>query len=98
MTKTAIILAALALAGAANSTARAADGDTVKAIKARGELLCGVSTGVSTGMSTLDNQGNWKGLEVEFSRGLAAAMLGDATIWTRPRAALSEAARSATSD
>jgi len=57
--------------------ARAADGDTVKAIRARGELLCGVSTGVSTGMSTLDNQGNWKGFEVEFCRGVAAAVLGD---------------------
>ncbi len=73
-----IILAVLAATGAAAIPAVAAEGDTVKAIRARGELLCGVSTGVSTGMSTLDNQGNWKGLEVEFCRGLAAAMLGDA--------------------
>ena len=77
MKKLTIVLAALAFAGAATNTAGAADGDTVKAIKARGELLCGVSTGVSTGMSTLDNQGNWKGMEVEFCRGLAAAVLGD---------------------
>ena len=56
----------------------AASGDTVAAIKQRGELLCGVSTGVSTGMSTLDNQGQWKGFEVDFCRGLAAAILGDA--------------------
>lgn len=74
-----IILAALALASAAALPAEAAEGDTVKAIRARGELLCGVSTGVSTGMSTLDNQGNWKGMEVEFCRGLAAAILGDAS-------------------
>lgn len=74
-----IILAALALASAAALPAEAAEGDTVKAIRARGELLCAVSTGVSTGMSTLDNQGNWKGMEVEFCRGLAAAILGDAS-------------------
>lgn len=52
----------------------AAQGDTVNAIKARGELNCGVSTGVSTGMSTLDNAGNWRGMEVEFCRGVAAAI------------------------
>lgn len=57
---------------------QAAQGDTVNAIKQRGELNCGVSTGVSTGMSTLDNVGNWKGMEVEFCQAVAAAILGDA--------------------
>ncbi len=57
--------------------AAAGAGDTVNAIKERGELLCGVSTGGSTGLSTLDNQGNWKGFEVDFCRAVAAGILGD---------------------
>lgn len=52
---------------------------TVDAIKKRNQLACGVSTGLSTGMSTLDDQGNWKGLEVDFCRALAAALLGSET-------------------
>ncbi len=73
--KTFVISAACALALPA--AAIAAQGDTVNAIKQRGELNCGVSTGVSTGMSTLDNTGNWRGMEVEFCRAVAAAILGD---------------------
>ncbi|MBI1775999.1 MAG: amino acid ABC transporter substrate-binding protein [Proteobacteria bacterium] len=52
--------------------------DTVNAVKQRGQLLCGVSTGGSTGMSTLDSQGNWQGFEVDFCRAVSAALLGDA--------------------
>lgn len=68
------LTAAVALVGGAN----AQQVDTVGAIKARGQLNCGVSTGVQTGMSTLDASGNWAGFEVDFCRGLAAAILGDA--------------------
>jgi general L-amino acid transport system substrate-binding protein len=68
------LTAAAALVGGAN----AQQVDTVGAIKARGQLNCGVSTGVQTGMSTLDASGNWAGFEVDFCRGLAAAILGDA--------------------
>lgn len=57
----------------------AADGDTINAIRSRGAILCGVSTGASVGMSTLDDRGQWRGLEVDFCRALAAALLGDAT-------------------
>ena len=72
-----ILTISAAIAMAVPVAALAAQGDTVNAIKARGELNCGVSTGVSTGMSTLDNAGNWRGMEVEFCRGVAAAILGD---------------------
>ncbi len=50
---------------------------TVDAIKARDALICGVSTGTSIGMSTLDDAGNWAGLEVDYCRAVAAAILGD---------------------
>lgn len=69
-------IAALVLG--AGTAAQAQQQDTLAAVKARGELNCGVSTGVQTGMSTLDSEGNWKGFEVDFCRGVAAAILGDA--------------------
>ncbi|RTM05538.1 MAG: amino acid ABC transporter substrate-binding protein [Hyphomicrobiales bacterium] len=56
----------------------AAEGDTVNAIKQRGELVCGVSTGTAIGLSTLDQSGKWTGLEVDYCHALAAALLGDA--------------------
>lgn len=59
--------------------APAAEGDTVNAIRSRGALLCGVSTGGSVGMSTLDDRGQWRGLEADFCRAVAATLLGDAT-------------------
>jgi general L-amino acid transport system substrate-binding protein len=71
----AISAAILALA-MSTASAFAAEGDTLNAIKQRGEVTCGVSTGASVGMSTLDDKGNWAGLEVEFCRALAAAVLG----------------------
>jgi len=72
-----ILIAAVAglLAGiAAAADARAAD--TAKVIKERGRLRCGVNTG-SAGFSAPDSQGNWKGLDVDTCRALAAVMLGD---------------------
>lgn len=52
-------------------------GKTLDAIKARGHILCGVSTGVN-GFSAADSNGKWTGLDVDVCRGLAAATLGDA--------------------
>jgi len=57
--------------------ASAAEGDTVAAVKQRGVLNCGVSTGGSTGMSTLDDKGNWNGFEVDFCHAIAAGLLND---------------------
>jgi len=51
-------------------------GKTLDAIKQRGQLLCGVSTGVA-GFSAPDAQGKWSGLDVDVCRALAAAVLGD---------------------
>ena len=68
------VLTAMAMAA---GSAVAAEGDTLQAIKQRGDVLCGVSTGQNVGLSTLDDKGNWAGMEVEFCRSLAAAVLGD---------------------
>lgn len=51
---------------------------TIDKIKQRGELICGVSQG-SAGLSLPDAQGVWHGLDVDYCRALAAAVLGDAS-------------------
>ena len=73
------IVCAAAMAALLAVPAAAGSNGTVDAIKKRGEVVCGVSTGQSTGMSTLNNKGDWQGFEVDFCRALAAALLGDAT-------------------
>ena len=52
-------------------------GKTLDAIKARGQVICGVNTGLA-GFSAADSQGNWSGLDVDICRAIAAAVLGDA--------------------
>ncbi len=53
-------------------------GKTLDAIKARGQLVCGVNTGLA-GFSAADSQGNWTGLDVDVCKAIAAAILGDAS-------------------
>jgi general L-amino acid transport system substrate-binding protein len=53
-------------------------GKTLDAIKARGQLVCGVNTGLA-GFSQADSQGNWSGLDVDVCRAIAAAVLNDPT-------------------
>jgi len=53
-------------------------GKTLDAIKARGQLICGVNTGLA-GFSQADNQGAWSGLDVDVCKAVAAAILGDAS-------------------
>ncbi len=50
---------------------------TKDAVKKRGYLECGVSTGLP-GFSDTDEKGNWAGLDVDICRAVAAAVLGDA--------------------
>lgn len=67
-------LLAAALLAATTLTSHAA---TLDSVKQRGTLVCGVSTGFA-GFSTLDSQGNNRGLDVDYCRAIAAAVLGDA--------------------
>ena len=52
-------------------------GKTLDGIKARGQVICGVNTGLP-GFSAADSAGKWSGLDVDVCRALAAATLGDA--------------------
>jgi len=56
--------------------AAAEDGPTLKAVKERGELICGVHQG-RYGFAIADSKGKWVGLDVDFCRAVAAAVLGD---------------------
>jgi general L-amino acid transport system substrate-binding protein len=52
-------------------------GATFDAVKSKGFVQCGVSTGLP-GFSSVDVQGNWSGLDVDVCRAVAAAVFGDA--------------------
>jgi general L-amino acid transport system substrate-binding protein len=75
---TAKTLCALAAAVLGLAAVPAHAGKTIDAIKARGQLVCGVNTGLA-GFSAADSQGNWSGLDVDVCKAIAAALLGDAT-------------------
>jgi general L-amino acid transport system substrate-binding protein len=51
---------------------------TLKLIKERGHLICGVSQGL-TGFSASDEKGNWSGFDVELCRAVAAGIFNDPT-------------------
>ena len=51
-------------------------GKTLDAIKARGQVACGVNTGLA-GFAAADSSGKWSGLDVDVCRALAAAVLSD---------------------
>lgn len=53
----------------------AAPSKTLKAVKARGTLRCGVNPELP-GFAFQDNSGRWRGFNVDFCRALAAAVLG----------------------
>ena len=66
------------LALAAGLTAQAASAQTLKTVKDRGQLSCGVSQGLP-GFSTPDDKGNWTGIDVDICRAIAAAIFNDAS-------------------
>jgi general L-amino acid transport system substrate-binding protein len=49
---------------------------TLKAVKERGLLNCGVGQGL-LGFSSEDDKNNWTGFDVDICRAIAAAVLGD---------------------
>ncbi len=75
------VLGALLLgAGLALSPKAQAQGSgsaTIDTIKSRGQLVCGVSTGVA-GFSLADSKGVIQGIDADTCRAVAAAILGDA--------------------
>ena len=55
-----------------------AQAGTLDDVKSKGYLDCGVSTGLA-GFSQKNEKGEWSGLDVDVCRGVAAAVLGDAS-------------------
>jgi len=53
-------------------------GTTFDAVKAKGYVQCGVNTGVP-GFSGADSQGQYRGIDVDLCRAVAAAMFNDAS-------------------
>lgn len=68
---TAITVVALSIA-----TSTAGGAQTLKTVKERGKLNCGVSQGL-LGFSSMDNKSAWTGFDVDFCRAVAAAIFGD---------------------
>jgi len=68
----------IAIATAFLGAAPAFAGKTLDSIKQKGQVSCGVHTGLA-GFSQADSQGNWSGIDVDYCKALAAAVLGDAS-------------------
>ena len=66
------------VAVAAGLGATAASAATLDDVKAKGFVQCGVSTGLA-GFSAPDDAGDWKGIDVDLCRGVAAAIFDDAS-------------------
>lgn len=74
----AFAVGALIFAVAAALPASAAIAGTLKTVRDRGALICGVSNGLP-GFSVVDDKGEWSGFDVDFCRAVAAAIFGDST-------------------
>ncbi len=68
----------LKLSAAAALVATLANAGTLDDVKKAGVLKCGVNTGLP-GFSEADSKGNWRGLDVDYCRALAAVVLGDSS-------------------
>ena len=77
MTYTRSMIAGTALLLGAATAPMALAATTLEAVKEKGHLQCGVTTGLP-GFSQPDEDGNWTGLDVDTCRAVAAAVLGDA--------------------
>jgi general L-amino acid transport system substrate-binding protein len=74
-------LSTLAAAAAAVVTLTATPahaGKTIDAIKARGQVICGVNPSLP-GFAAADSQGNWTGFDVDICKAVSATVLSDAT-------------------
>ncbi|WOG29226.1 amino acid ABC transporter substrate-binding protein [Endozoicomonas sp. 8E] len=63
---------------AATGAQAESDSGTLETVLSKGYLSCGVNTGLP-GFATPDEKGKWSGIDVDVCRGVAAAVLGDAS-------------------
>src|SRR6266705_165049 len=75
MTCCAVVAGMIGFAGA--SRAQEVKSATLDAVKKRGQLVCGVDTGIP-GFAFQDAAGKWQGLDIAYCRAIATAVLGDA--------------------
>ncbi len=73
----ALTVAGLALA-ASPARAQNVTGPTLDAVKKRGELICGIDTGIP-GYAYQNAAGEWLGLDIAYCRAIADAVLGSPT-------------------
>ena len=69
----------LGAAAVATMVAGAASAQTLDQVRDRGELRCGVSTGL-VGFASPNAEGEWEGFDVAVCRAVAAAVLGDPSL------------------
>jgi general L-amino acid transport system substrate-binding protein len=69
----------LALGAAVIAMASGAHAGTLDDVKARGAVQCGVNSAGLIGFAAADDQGNWKGFDVDYCKAIAAAVFGDAS-------------------
>ncbi len=68
--------AMVAVGWAAPALAQGQASPTLDAIRARGALNCSIAPS-APGFSSVDSQGNWRGLDVDYCRAVAAVIFGD---------------------
>jgi len=76
MTCCAVVAGMVGFAGA--SRAQEVKSATLDAIKKRGQLVCGVDTGIP-GFAFQDSSGKWQGLDIAYCQAIATAVLRDPT-------------------
>ncbi len=72
-----IVFAVAAATAAIAFSQSAIAGEVLDKVRKNDVVVCGVNT-AAPGFSNADSQGKWTGLDVDFCRALAAAVLGDA--------------------
>jgi general L-amino acid transport system substrate-binding protein len=75
MTRYKLLLGAAALCAFGQA---AVAGPTLDSVRAKGFVQCGTTTGFA-GFSAPDSKGEWKGLDIDLCRAIAATVFGDAT-------------------
>ncbi len=75
MLKPFLLALALLAPGIAAAQQAASAGPTLSAVRARGALSCGISTG-DPAWSQPDSRGIWQGMDADLCRAIAAAVLG----------------------
>lgn len=73
---TGLVAAAAVMLSAQAGQAQVAQGSRLNTVLERGSLLCSGHNGSFLGFAEVDNQGNWKGVDIDLCRALAAGLFG----------------------